>query len=143
MKYRAGYLFKISHSEIHYLKNKKIDLRKKYDNNFSIDKSEAYTFDNKEDFEGQITRFLDDANKEDGNHDYHFVMAYEKIQDASTEDRFKLKEQGEHPCKHCGSCKYTQKITEKSDAICKECLGKSLDKAMNETLEKLGIDHRV
>ncbi|NQZ24466.1 MAG: hypothetical protein HRT53_20770 [Colwellia sp.] len=138
MKYRAGYLFKISHTEIHYLKNKKIDRRKKYGNNFSRDKSEAYIFNDKADFEAQITRFLDAANSEDGNHDYHFVLAFEEIK----ENKFELKEQGEHPCKYCGSYKYTQTLGDVG-VICKECLCKSIDSALNHTLERLGVDHRV
>lgn len=80
MRYRAGYLFKISHTEVHYLKNKKIDRRKKYANNFTRDKSEAYIFNNKSDFAPHITAFLDSVNsEEERDHDYHFVMAYEEI----------------------------------------------------------------
>lgn len=57
-------------------------------------------------------------------------------------DKYKLKEQSEHPCR-CGSFKYTQTISEKVGVLCKECLGKSLDNALNDTLEKLGVEHRV
>lgn len=66
-------------------------------------------------------------------------MAYEEV----IEDKFKLKEQSEHACERCGSYKYTQKFSEKIGVICKECLGKTLDSALNETLEKLDIKHRV
>ncbi len=35
----AGYVFKPDHDEIHFMKNKNIDGRKKYQSNFTTDKS--------------------------------------------------------------------------------------------------------
>lgn len=91
MKFRAGYLFKISHTEVHYLKNKKIDRRKKYANNFSTDKNEAFLFNDKAEFEGQIKSFLDAVNSEDRDDDYHFVMAFEEVEDLTKQQKEDIK----------------------------------------------------
>jgi len=78
-KYLAGYLFKISHTEVHYLRNKKIDGRKKYSGNFTTDKKEAYLFNDVSDFKEHLQAFLDKANSEPSNDDYHFCVTYEKV----------------------------------------------------------------
>lgn len=80
-KYRAGYLFKISHTEIHYLRNRKIDRRRKYHGNFTTNKHEAFLFNKKEDFEAHIQTFLDWVNSGDSNHDYYFTMVHELVSD--------------------------------------------------------------
>ena len=46
----AGYVFKPDHTEIHYMRNLKIDRRKKYESNFTTDKAEAYKFKSVEEF---------------------------------------------------------------------------------------------
>lgn len=80
MAYHAGYLFKISHSEIHYLRNEKIDRRRKYENNFTTDKNEAYIFNSIDQFTQHIHDFLDHVNSDLNPYDdYHFVLAYEEI----------------------------------------------------------------
>lgn len=38
----AGYVFKPDHDEIHFMKNEKIDGRKKYENNFTTDQALAH-----------------------------------------------------------------------------------------------------
>jgi len=78
-RYLAGYLFKISHTEVHYLRNKKIDGRKKYSGNFTTDRKQAYLFNEISDFKDHLTAFLDKANSEPSSHDYHFCMTYEKV----------------------------------------------------------------
>jgi hypothetical protein len=50
-------------------------------------------------------------------------------------DKYKLKEVSENPCKYCGSFKFTQKISE--NVICKVCLTKALDNALEDALDKL------
>ena len=77
--YLAGYLFKISHTEVHYLRNKQIDGRKKYSGNFTISKNEAYLFNDVSDFKEPLQAFLDKANSEPSDDDYHFCMTYEKV----------------------------------------------------------------
>lgn len=52
-------------------------------------------------------------------------------------DKYKLKEQSENPCDQCGSYKFTQTISEKVGVICKECLVKTLDRALEDVLSKL------
>ncbi len=78
-KYLAGYLFKISHTEVHYLRNKKIDGRKKYNGNFTTDRKQAYLFNDISDFKEHLQSFLDKVNSEPANNDYHFVMTHEKV----------------------------------------------------------------
>lgn len=80
MAYLAGYLFKISHSEIHYLRNEKIDRRKKYTNNFTTNENEAHTFNSIDQFKQHIQDFLDYVNAEPSQYDdYHYVLAYKEI----------------------------------------------------------------
>lgn len=79
MSYKAGYLFKISHSEIHFLINEKIDRRKKYSNNFTTDESKAFVFNSISDFKLHIQSFIDHCNAQPTNDDYHFVVAYKEI----------------------------------------------------------------
>lgn len=74
----AGYVFKPDHDEIHYMRNAKIDGRKKYSGNFTTDKSQAHQFKNIEQFEGQLKKFL---TKENANEDhYNFTLTYLELE---------------------------------------------------------------
>jgi len=78
-RYLAGYLFKPSHTEVHYLRNKKIDGRKKYSGNFTTDRKEAYLFGQVSDFDEHLQAFLDKVNSEPNEDGYHFVMTHEQV----------------------------------------------------------------
>lgn len=70
----AGYVFKPDHDEIHFLKNEKIDGRKKYVSNFTTDKSQAHQFKSVEQFKGQLEKFLTKVNADEDH--YNFTLAY-------------------------------------------------------------------
>lgn len=72
--YLAGYVFKPDHAEIHYMRTVKIDGRKKYDSNFTADKSQAHQFKNVEQFKEQLEKFLTKANA--GEKHYNFTLTY-------------------------------------------------------------------
>lgn len=70
----AGYVFKPDHDEIHYMRTVKIDGRKKYNGNFTTDKSKAHQFKSVEQFKGQLEKFLTKANADEDH--YNFTLTY-------------------------------------------------------------------
>jgi hypothetical protein len=73
----AGYTFKPSHFEIHYMKNAKIDGRKKYSGNFTTDRSEAYKFADVSQFKEQLEKFLVKVNLDEEH--YNYTLAYQDL----------------------------------------------------------------
>jgi|TARA_B110000211_G_scaffold172706_1_gene195054 hypothetical protein len=74
----AGYVFKPDHTEIHFMRNAKIDGRKKYDSNFTTEQSHAQKFESVEQFKGQLERFLTKANAEEDH--YNFTLTYIELE---------------------------------------------------------------
>lgn len=70
----AGYVFKPDHDEIHFMKNEKIDGRKKYENNFTTDQALAHKFKSVEQFKEKLERFLVKANAVEEH--YKFTLTY-------------------------------------------------------------------
>ncbi len=70
----AGYVFKPDHDEIHFMKNEKIDGRKKYESNFTTDQAQAHKFQKVEQFKEQLEKFLTKENANEKH--YNFTLAY-------------------------------------------------------------------
>jgi hypothetical protein len=60
------------------MRNAKVDGRKKYDRNFTTDKSQAHKFKSVEQFKGQLEKFLTKANSDEEH--YNFTLTYVDVE---------------------------------------------------------------